>query len=188
MAETAGLIYKILSVADWEAAQQAGRFAGSSDDRRDGFIHFSDGGQAVATARKYFAGQSDLMLLAVDPARLPDLRWERSRDDALFPHLYGPLELDAVTKADRLPDDLPVEDAIAALLARLPRQPTTPGLLTMPGQPAAPGMIRQLLVAEATSFPALSKISACENATRRPGLTTVPTARRAPLSLVTGRV
>ena len=36
------------------------------------------------------------MLLAVDPARLADLRWERSRDDALFPHLYGPLELDAV--------------------------------------------------------------------------------------------
>ena len=43
MAEKAGLIYKILSVADWEAAQRAGRFEGSADDRRDGFIHFSDG-------------------------------------------------------------------------------------------------------------------------------------------------
>ncbi len=121
MAERAGLIYKILSVADWEAAQRAGRFEGSADDRRDGFIHFSDGGQAAATARKYFAGQSDLMLLAVDPALLADLRWERSRDDALFPHLYGPLELNAVTKADRLPDDRPAADAIADLLARLKR-------------------------------------------------------------------
>jgi uncharacterized protein (DUF952 family) len=119
MAERAGLIYKILSVADWETAQRAGRFEGSADDRRDGFIHFSDGGQAVATARKYFAGQSALMLLAVDPARLADLRWERSRDDALFPHLYGPLELDAVAKADRLPDDRTAADAIADLLARL---------------------------------------------------------------------
>jgi uncharacterized protein (DUF952 family) len=121
MAETAGLIYKILSVADWEAARRAGRFEGSADDRRDGFIHFSDGGQAVATARKYFAGQSDLMLLAVDPARLADLRWEPSRDDALFPHLYGPLELDAVTQADRLPDDQSAADAIADLLARFTR-------------------------------------------------------------------
>jgi uncharacterized protein (DUF952 family) len=176
MAEGARLIYKILSVADWEAAKRAGRFEGSADDRRDGFIHFSDGGQTVATARKHFAGQSDLMLLAVDPARLADLRWEPSRDDALFPHLYGPLELDAVAQADRLPDDRTAADAIADLLARLP------------AQSAAPGMIRQLLVAVATTFPAPSKISAWENATRRPGLTTVPTARRLPLSLVTGRV
>ena len=126
MAEKVALIYKILSVADWEAAQRAGRFEGSADDRRDGFIHFSDGEQAVGTARKHFAGQSDLMLLAVDPARLADLRWERSRDDALFPHLYGPLELDAVTKADRLPGDLAAADAIADLLARLQRQAPGP--------------------------------------------------------------
>jgi uncharacterized protein (DUF952 family) len=200
MAEQADLIYKILSAADWEAAQQAERFEGSADDRRDGFIHFSDGGQVIGTARKHFAGQSDLMLLAVDPTRLADLRWERSRDDALFPHLYGPLDLDAVTRADRLPDDLDAADAIAGLLVRLPHpapapvsrheagQPANPGQPARGRQPAVPGMIRQLLVAAATTLPAASKISAWENATRRPGLTTVPTARRAPLSLVTGRV
>jgi uncharacterized protein (DUF952 family) len=202
-AEQADLIYKILSVADWAAAQQAGRFEGSADDRRDGFIHFSDGGQVIGTARKYFAGQTDLVVLAVDPALLADLRWERSRDDALFPHLYGPLNLDAVAKADRLPDDLDAADAIADLLGRLPHPALGPagrpawlagespvgGLVSRrkPGQ-AAPGMIRQLLVAVATTLPAASKISAWENATRRPGLTTVPTARRAPLALVTGRV
>jgi uncharacterized protein (DUF952 family) len=118
MAGQADLIYKILTATDWEQAQRAGRFAGSDDDRRDGFIHFSDGNTVLGTARKYFAGQSDLMLLAVDPARLADLRWERSRDDALFPHLYGPLDLDAVTQADRLPDDLDAADAIADLLSR----------------------------------------------------------------------
>jgi uncharacterized protein (DUF952 family) len=118
MAEQADPIYKILSVADWEAAKSVGRFDGSADDRRDGFIHFSGAETVADTARKYFAGQSGLMLLAVDPARLADLRWERSRDDALFPHLYGPLELNAVTQADRLPDDLPVADAIADLLLR----------------------------------------------------------------------
>jgi uncharacterized protein (DUF952 family) len=188
MAETAGMIYKILSVADWEAAQPTGRFEGSADDRRDGFIHFSDRGQVVGTAAKYFAGQSGLMLLTVHPGRLADLRWERSRDDALFPHLYGPLELDAIARADRLPDDRGAADAVGALLSLLPT--ASPGVPCGPaaGQPAAPGMIRQLLVAVATTLPAPSKISARENATRRPGLTTVPTARRVPLSLVTGRV
>jgi len=121
MAEKADLIYKILSAADWEAAKRAGRFDGSADDRRDGFIHFSDRETVIGTARKYFDGQPALMLLAVDPAGLADLRWERSRDDALFPHLYGPLELDAVARADRLPDGVPVEDAIASLLDRLTR-------------------------------------------------------------------
>jgi uncharacterized protein (DUF952 family) len=134
MAEHADLIYKVLSAADWEAAQRAGRFEGSVDDRRDGFIHFSDGETVIGTAREYFAGQADLMLLAVDPARLADLRWERSRDDALFPHLYGPLDLDAVARADRLPDDLDAADAIAGLLGRLPGPVRRPGS----GQPANP--------------------------------------------------
>jgi len=188
MPERADLIYKILSVADWEAAHRAGRFDGSADDLRDGFIHFSDREQVIGTARKYFAGQTGLLLIAVDPAGLADLRWERSRDDALFPHLYGPLELDAVSKTDRLPDDLDAADAIADLLRRLAHPAPVPVGREQPGQSTAPGMIRQLLVAAATTLPAASKISAWENATRRPGLTTVPTARRAPLSLVTGRV
>jgi uncharacterized protein (DUF952 family) len=112
-----GVIYKILSATDWEAAKRAGRYDGSADDRRDGFIHFSDAGQVVGTARKFFAGQGGLVLLAVDPARLGDLRWEPSRDDALFPHLYGQLDLDAVTQADELPDDVAAADAIASLIA-----------------------------------------------------------------------
>lgn len=109
------MIYKILSAADWEAAVRAGRFDGSADDRRDGFIHFSDGGQVIGTAAKYFSGQSGLVLLTVDPTRLADLRWERSRDDAFFPHLYGPLEPDAVVRADGLPDGQDAADAIDAL-------------------------------------------------------------------------
>lgn len=110
------MIYKILSVADWEAAQAAGRFEGSADDRRDGFIHFSDGEQVIGTAARYFAGQSRLLLLTVDPERLADLRWEKSRGDARFPHLYGPLDLDSVGRVDRLPDDRDPAEAITALL------------------------------------------------------------------------
>ena len=97
-------IYKIMTAADWAAAQAAGVYAGSTHDRRDGFIHFSTAGQAAETAAKHFAGQADLMLLAIDPAPLgPALRWEPSRGGALFPHLYVPLPASAVTDVHELP-------------------------------------------------------------------------------------
>lgn len=118
VSDNADPIYKILTAADWEAAQQAGHYDGSADDRRDGFIHFSAADQLVGTAAKHFADQTGLVLLTVDPVPLADLRWEPSRADALFPHLYGPLNIDAVTQAERLPDDQSAAAAIGALLAR----------------------------------------------------------------------
>ena len=86
------LIYKILSRAEWEAAEAVGRFDGSAVDLADGFIHFSGADQAQATAAKWFAGQADLLLLGVEADALGEaLRWEVSRDGALFPHLFRPL-------------------------------------------------------------------------------------------------
>lgn len=91
------IIYKICRSPEWEAAEQAGAFRGSPDDRRDGFIHFSTGAQLPGTLAKYFAGEAGLIVVAVDAARLGEaLRWEPSRDNALFPHLYAELSLDAV--------------------------------------------------------------------------------------------
>ena len=64
---------------------------------RDGFIHFSTAAQVPETATRHFAGQPDLLLVAVAAERLGDaLRWEPSRGGALFPHLYAPLPLGAV--------------------------------------------------------------------------------------------
>ncbi len=86
------LIYKLCSAADWTAASAIGSYTGSSDDQRDGFIHFSTGPQLRETARRYFKGVPDLALIAFDADGLgPHLRWERSRGGELFPHLYGPL-------------------------------------------------------------------------------------------------
>ena len=62
-------IYKICERTEWRAAEAAGQFVGSAVDARDGFIHFSSAAQAAETATKYFAGQTDLMLVAVDGAR-----------------------------------------------------------------------------------------------------------------------
>ena len=91
-------IFKICEREAWRAAEAAGAFRGSDVDMRDGFIHFSTASQVDETARKHFSGQTGLFLIAVDADALGDaLRWERSRNDELFPHLYGELDLGAVT-------------------------------------------------------------------------------------------
>ena len=88
----------------WREAERQGVFRGSEHDLRDGFIHFSTAEQAAETAARHFAGQDDLLLIAVDSARLGSaLKWEPSRGGALFPHLYGALALAAVRKIEPLP-------------------------------------------------------------------------------------
>jgi len=91
-------IYKICSASAWREAERQGVYRGSADDIKDGFIHFSGSSQVAATAKKHFFGQTGLFLIEVDVDALGDaLRWERSRNDELFPHLYGELDLGAVT-------------------------------------------------------------------------------------------
>jgi uncharacterized protein (DUF952 family) len=98
------IIYKICPALLWRAAGQAGVFIGAPVDIADGFIHFSTAAQVAETAAKHFAGQRDLLLIAVDTAKLGDaLTWEPSRGGALFPHLYAPLMLTAVIAAVPLP-------------------------------------------------------------------------------------
>jgi len=91
-------IYKICPASAWREAERHGVFRGSADDIRDGFIHLSLPSQVAETARKHFFGQTGLFLIEVDADALGDaLRWERSRKDEMFPHLYGELNLGAVT-------------------------------------------------------------------------------------------
>lgn len=86
------MIYHMCPADVWAAAVAAGRYDGTGDDRRDGFIHFSTAAQLRESARRHRAGQTGLVLVTVDPARLGDrLRWEPARGGALFPHLYGGL-------------------------------------------------------------------------------------------------
>lgn len=100
-------IYKICDRASWRKAETEGRFCGSGVDRRDGFIHFSTAAQLAETAAKHFAGQADLMLVAVDTAAMDaGLKWEKSRGGDLFPHLYGALPLAAVRWARPLPNEI----------------------------------------------------------------------------------
>ncbi|CAM5772544.1 hypothetical protein LMIY3S_03879 [Labrys miyagiensis] len=111
-------IYKIMTAQQWRDAQAAGRFEGAPIDIKDGYIHFSDAATVRETAARHFAGQGNLLIAAVDAEGLGDaLKWEVSRGGALFPHLYAPLALDAISwikplplgenEAHVFPDELP---------------------------------------------------------------------------------
>ncbi len=107
MTTPASTIYKIVDRVDWEKAVADGVFVGAPVDLADGFVHFSTAAQVAETARRHFAGRTDLLLVAVDAARLgPALRFEPSRGGDLFPHLYAPLD----PSAARLVCDLPLGD------------------------------------------------------------------------------
>ena len=96
-------IFKICSKAVWEQIQQLASWQGSPHDLRDGFIHFSTASQLEGTIQKHYAGQTDLMLLAIEGDTLgAALRWEPSRGGELFPHLYGALPIASVISAESL--------------------------------------------------------------------------------------
>jgi uncharacterized protein (DUF952 family) len=96
-------ILHIIPHAVWEQAQATGTYRGDTLDA-EGFIHFSTPAQVVMVANARFRGHPGLLLLVVDPARLTaELRYEAPFEATnpteaaqVFPHLYGPLNLDAV--------------------------------------------------------------------------------------------
>jgi uncharacterized protein (DUF952 family) len=91
-------IFHITSRADLSAAQKAGVYSADSL-MSEGFIHCSLADQILRVANKYYANQHGLVILEIDPSQLrSEVRWEAGTDkvDELFPHIYGPLNLDAV--------------------------------------------------------------------------------------------
>jgi uncharacterized protein (DUF952 family) len=105
MASDDDTILHITTDAGWAAAQETGSLV-SPSLADEGFIHCSTRAQVVATANRIFRGSGDLLLLEVDPAKLTaTLKWERATDVGdEFPHIYGPLNLDAVVGTRPLPE------------------------------------------------------------------------------------
>ena len=96
---TEKLIYKILTREQWQTMQQSGTLVGAPIDLQDGYIHFSTATQTSETLAKYFGAQSGLELLEVSVDKVSaNLKWETSRNDQLFPHLYAKLQLDEVNR------------------------------------------------------------------------------------------
>ena len=101
------MIYHITSRAAWNDARQRGDYRAESLET-EGFIHCSTDSQVLPVAEKYYKGQRGLVLLTIDPSFLSsDLKWEPPSEGApppgvpegeMFPHIYGPINLDAVIK------------------------------------------------------------------------------------------
>ena len=90
--------FKILTADQWMDMQRDGQFAGAPVDLVDGYIHMSTADQLGETLARHFPGQRGLVIAEVNLNGFGDaLKWEPSRGDALFPHLYAPLPLAAVT-------------------------------------------------------------------------------------------
>lgn len=102
------MILHITHAADWQNARAAGEYRLDTLDT-EGFIHCSTPEQVLRPANEFFAGQQGLVLLVIDPARLTaNLVYEDLYETGVdFPHIYGPLNLDAVTAVvpfEPLPD------------------------------------------------------------------------------------
>jgi uncharacterized protein (DUF952 family) len=90
--------YKIVKKELWQSQLKAfGKFIGTELDLQDGYIHLSAKEQLKETATKYFKGQNGLILIAVDLQLVQgEVKWEPSRNNQLFPHIYGAIDLLAV--------------------------------------------------------------------------------------------
>lgn len=109
------MICHITTRAAWDLARASGQFL-SPEFGEHGFIHCSTPEQVLLVANAFFAGQSGLILLVIDPARLTSpVRWESPHStgrlpyfthNAVFPHVYGPIDVAAVARTiDLVPNE-----------------------------------------------------------------------------------
>jgi uncharacterized protein (DUF952 family) len=99
------MIYHLTSRPAWQEAQQRGEYRAESLES-EGFIHCSTETQILPVAEAYYKGQPGLLVLKIDPVLLStELRWEPPSggspppgvpEGELFPHVYGPIHLDAI--------------------------------------------------------------------------------------------
>ena len=102
-------LYHLALASDWQQARQLGEYRISTRGQsleQVGFIHASYVDQLEGTHERFYADLSDLRLLVIDPTRLEangiEVRPEAAPGSGeLFPHLYGPLPLDAVCLVER---------------------------------------------------------------------------------------
>ena len=98
-------LFHITEKQTWEKAQAAGVYTAPSL-QTEGFIHFSERDQVIGTANRFYQGQQGLVLLKIDRDRLQSkLQYDDVLGHGTFPHLYGPLNLDAVVQSIPFPPD-----------------------------------------------------------------------------------
>ncbi len=99
------VIYKILTLNEWEKFQQESIFLGSALDQKDGFIHNAFEHQVSGVLDRFFKGAGELIRLTVDPQKLEasTLKIEANRPGGdCYPHVYGSLPITAVLQHEKI--------------------------------------------------------------------------------------
>ena len=94
-------VYKICSIKNWKIAKHIGVFKGFGIDLIEGYIDFSSKDQVKETARLHFNGGKELLLLKIETKNL-EIKWEKSRNNQPFPHLYDELPLSEIVSVFEL--------------------------------------------------------------------------------------
>ena len=112
-------LYHITTAAEANAARQRGEYRPAAFDR-EGFIHCSYDRQVVATANRIFPGRDDLVLLEIDPRQLacPVVDENLEGGTELYPHIYAPLSMHAVSAVHPFPQKAGGTFTLPATLAR----------------------------------------------------------------------
>jgi len=97
------MIYHITDKDRWAAALKTGQYEAPSL-LSEGFIHTSRKEQIAGVLKRYYSSNTDLLLLHIDESRLTSpLRFEMAETvNEIFPHIYGPLNIDSVIKTESL--------------------------------------------------------------------------------------
>lgn len=98
-----GIIYHITTQAEWEAGSRSGLYEAASL-KEEGFIHCSQEEQIAGVLERYFQGKKDLVKLVIDTDKLTSrwiYEWSPSTADT-FPHVYGPINGEAVTAVEKI--------------------------------------------------------------------------------------
>jgi len=96
------MIYHIATREDWQLHQQE-TFYQPSAFAREGFVHCSNQNQVDGVLQRYFIGVKDLMLLHIEEGKLrSELKYEAAGNNELFPHIYGPINKDAIVKIETI--------------------------------------------------------------------------------------
>ena len=91
------IIYHVTTAAEWKAAEENG-FYETASLKEEGFIHCSQENQVAGVLERYFTGKTNVIKLVIDSDKLSNrfvFEWSPSTADT-FPHVYGPIDLEAV--------------------------------------------------------------------------------------------
>ncbi len=95
-------IYHITTSVWWHKQSALDSYATETLDE-EGFIHCSTLEQVAGTLERYYANQKGLLLLHIDPALLkPELKFEKSTNGEIFPHIFGEINKSAIIKVEEL--------------------------------------------------------------------------------------